>query len=149
VSRSTFFGAPKRSLSCLQPEVEKFFYSATNRSFNSSAKMASDEDYASFLDKANQDPNEGVAKTQSGNGNVELKAVDEGARPPRALANATSESWYVSDSDEQFVPVWLKFEGKTLPNEGLFFSYSSSLSTSLLPSFAFSFAFEFGGHVLT
>jgi hypothetical protein len=95
--------------------------------------MASDEDYASFLDNANQDPNEGVAKTQSGNGRVELKAVDEGAKPPKALADAASESWYVSDSDEQFVPVWLKFEGKTLPNEGLFFSYLSSLSPSPCP----------------
>lgn len=80
------------------------------------SRMASDEDYMAFLDKANRDPNEGVAKTQ---GKVELKAVDSGVRVPAALKKATSDAFYVSDADEPFVPVCLKFEGKKLPDEGM------------------------------
>jgi hypothetical protein len=79
--------------------------------------MASDEDYMAFLDKANKDPNEGAAKTQ-GNGKVELKAVDAGVRVPPGLKKATSDAFYVSDADEPFVPVCLKFGGKKLPDEG-------------------------------
>ncbi len=72
-----------------------------------------------FLDKANRDPSEGIAKTQgNGNGKVEFKAVDAGVRVPAGLKKATSEAFYVSDADEPFVPVCLKFEGKKLPDEG-------------------------------
>lgn len=79
--------------------------------------MASDEDYMAFLDKANKDPNEGVAKTQS-KGKVELKAVDQGVKVPAGLKKATNDAFYISDSDEPFVPVCLKFDGKKLPDEG-------------------------------
>jgi hypothetical protein len=81
------------------------------------SRMASDEDYMAFLDKANKDPNEGAAKTQ-GKGRVELKALDQGVKIPAALKKATSDAFYVSDADEPFVPVCLKFEGKKLPDEG-------------------------------
>ncbi|PMD65966.1 uncharacterized protein K444DRAFT_580577 [Hyaloscypha bicolor E] len=81
--------------------------------------MASDEDYMAFLDKANRDPNEGTAKTQ-GKGKVELKALDQGVTIPAALKKATSDAFYVSDADEPFVPVCLKFEGKKLPDEATF-----------------------------
>jgi len=83
------------------------------------SRMASDEDYAAFLDKANQDPGEGTVKTQ-GKGKVELKAVDQGVRVPAGLKKATSDAFYVSDSDEPFEPVYLKFEGKKLPDEATF-----------------------------
>lgn len=82
-------------------------------------KMASDEDYASFLDKANEDPNEGVAKTQ-GSGKIQLKAVDQGAKVPAGLKAATKDAFYVSDADEPFEPVVLKHSGKSLPDEGMF-----------------------------
>ncbi|KAE8445472.1 hypothetical protein EG329_013362 [Mollisiaceae sp. DMI_Dod_QoI] len=82
-------------------------------------KMASDEDYAAFLDKVNQDPNEGVAKGQS-NGKIELKATDKGASVPEVLKKATQDAFYVSDADEPFVPVCLKHSGKTLPDEVTF-----------------------------
>lgn len=88
---------------------------STERYLHSSKKMASDEDYAAFLDKANQDPNEGVSKTQSGK--LELKSVDEGAEIPKVLKDATADAFYISDADEPFVPVSLKFGGKSLPNE--------------------------------
>jgi hypothetical protein len=81
------------------------------------SRMASDEDYMAFLDKANKNPNEGTAKTQS-KGKVELKAVDQGVKVPAGLKKATSDAFYVSDADEPFVPVCLKFEGKKLPDEG-------------------------------
>lgn len=80
-------------------------------------EMASDEDYASFLDKANEDPNKGVAKTQ-GSGKIQLKAVDQGAKVPAGLKNATKDAFYTSDADEPFEPVVLKHSGKSLPNEG-------------------------------
>jgi len=78
--------------------------------------MASDEDYASFLDKANEDPSAGTAKSQD-KGKVELKAVDTDV--PAPLTKATKDAFYVSDADEPFEPVALKFSGKTLPTEGM------------------------------
>jgi hypothetical protein len=81
------------------------------------SRMASDEDYMAFLNKANKDPNEGTAKTQS-KGKMELKAVDQGVRVPAGLKKATSDAFYISDADEPFVPVCLKFDGKKLPDEG-------------------------------
>ena len=81
--------------------------------------MASDDDYMAFLNKANKDPNEGTAKTQ-GKEKIELKAVDQGVKVPAGLKKATSDAFYVSDADEPFVPVVLKYEGKKLPDEGQF-----------------------------
>jgi len=96
-------------------------------------KMASDEDYISFLDKANQDPNEGAAKeesTSNSNGKVELKATDKGVSVPQVLKKATKEAFYVSDADEPFVPVCLKLEGKGLPDEAGFAKLVSHPSPS-------------------
>ena len=83
-------------------------------------KMASDEDYIAFLDKANEDPSKGVANTQSNNQKVELKAVDSGVEVPAVLKKVTKDAFYVSDADEPFLPVYLKGAGKGLPDEGLF-----------------------------
>ena len=95
-------------------------------------KMASDEDYAAFLDKANEDPNEGVTKTHS-SGKIELKTVDDGVEIPAALKKAAKDTFYVSDADEPFEPVCLKLGGKgksTLPDEGLCFPlFSTELCT--------------------
>jgi hypothetical protein len=85
-------------------------------------KMASDEDYSAFLDKANEDPSKGVANTQSKDQKVELKAVDSGVEVPAVLKKVTKDAFYVSDADEPFVPVCLKGAGKGLPDEGLFSS---------------------------
>ena len=79
------------------------------------SRMASDEDYAAFLDKANKDPSEGTAKTQ---GRMEFKATDEGVTVPPGLKKGIKDAFYVSDADEPFVAVALKFEGKGLPDEG-------------------------------
>ncbi|KAH7351063.1 hypothetical protein BKA65DRAFT_499642 [Rhexocercosporidium sp. MPI-PUGE-AT-0058] len=83
--------------------------------------MATDEDYMSFLDKANQDPNEGVAKAQ-GSGKVEFKTTDEGVKVPGCIQKVLGkgEAFYVSDADEPFVGVALKLSGKGLPDEATF-----------------------------
>ena len=85
--------------------------------------MATDEEYMAFLDKANADPNAGIAKTAaSGGGKIQLKAVDPGVDIPHELKAPTDkEEWiYVSDADEPFVVVSLKLEGGNLPDEGLY-----------------------------
>ncbi len=85
--------------------------------------MASDEDYAAFLEKANRDPNEGMGEVQqsgSSGGKVELKAVDEGLEVPKVLEKVAGEAFYVSDADEPFVVVCLEFKAKSLPDEGTF-----------------------------
>lgn len=82
--------------------------------------MASDEDYAAFLDKANQDPNEGIAKSTGKKGKVEFTTVSSGLKVPEVLTTATKDAFYMSDSDEEFVPVCLKMANgkKGLPDEG-------------------------------
>jgi hypothetical protein len=97
-------------------------------------KMASDEDYTAFLDKANEDPNKGVAKSQT-SGKIQLKAVDHGVEVPAGLKKATKDAFYISDADEPFEPVCLKHKGKTLPDEGrpsLPFQFHSFPFVSLL-----------------
>jgi hypothetical protein len=84
--------------------------------------MASDEDYAAFLEKANADPSAGVTKTAASGsgGKIQLKTVDHGLDVPRELKVATEkEEWiYISDADEPFVAVSLRLEGSRLPDEG-------------------------------
>ncbi|KAI0440723.1 hypothetical protein F4803DRAFT_563616 [Xylaria telfairii] len=95
-------------------------YRTRNFTTTPAKKMASDEDYMAFLDKANRDPNEGHAKPQSKS--EELKATDDGAQIPAAIQEATKDAFYVSDADEPFVPVCLAWDegGKGLPDEGEF-----------------------------
>ncbi|EON64735.1 hypothetical protein W97_03968 [Coniosporium apollinis CBS 100218] len=72
--------------------------------------MAADEDYASFLEKANQDTGSKRASTQSKT--VRARAVDTEI-PPSLL---DVEEYYVSDADEPFEPVSLKWDGDGLPS---------------------------------
>lgn len=75
--------------------------------------MASDEDYASFLDKANQDPSGGKPSTQSTK-KASTKSVD--TEVPKVLEQV--DEYYTSDADEPFEPVSLKWKGDKLPSEG-------------------------------
>jgi hypothetical protein len=111
--RRVFFSTASKPTTLREQEQDQVVTGEEN------GNMASDEDYSAFLDKANQDPNEGAAKMQS-KGKVELKAVDQGVKVPAGLKKATSNAFYVSDADEPFEPVYLKFEGKKLPDEGEF-----------------------------
>lgn len=77
--------------------------------------MASDEDYAAFLEKANQDPSDGKASAQSGK-KPGTKSVD--TEVPKALEQV--DEYYTSDADEPFEPVSLKWKGDELPSAGMF-----------------------------
>jgi len=83
--------------------------------------MASDEDYMSFLNKANENPSAGVT-TSSKKEKVQLKTKDAGAEIPSVLKIPTeNEEWiYSSDADEPFVGVNLKISGGKLPDEKTF-----------------------------
>lgn len=102
-------------------------------------KMATDDEYMDFLNKANEDPGQGSASTQAQGGQArkELKAADHGANIPQPLVKATKDAFYMSDSDEPFVPVSLAWEkGEGLPDEGMILFHFSLLSTQA-PSSAF------------
>jgi hypothetical protein len=71
--------------------------------------MSSDADYAAFLDKANQDtaPAQQQDLSKKGYG---TKSVDTSV--PQVLEKV--EEYYISDADEPFEPVALKFDGKSI-----------------------------------
>lgn len=91
--------------------------------------MASDEAYVAFLDRANEDLRAGrAAAAAAAKKPSALKSSDRGVAVPPELAAVVDDgdAWvYVSDADEPFVPVALRFAAKTLPDEG-------SLSSSVL-----------------
>jgi hypothetical protein len=74
--------------------------------------MSSDADYAAFLDKANQDT--GSASTQSKSKSFSIKAVNTDV--PKSLEEV--DEYLMSDSDEPFEPVSLKYTGDKLPDAG-------------------------------
>lgn len=84
-------------------------------------EMASDADYASFLDKANQDTSTtgNVSASSTANkknqqsGFAVTKAVD--TEVPVSLQGI--DRFYTSDTDERFEPVSLSWEGEGLPDE--------------------------------
>ena len=89
--------------------------------------MSSDEAYASFLDSANQSLS---ATTGSHGTNVETsssdasgfhatKTVDEGLSVPKPLVDV-GEVYYVSEADEVWEPVVLKWEGRDWPSDGAY-----------------------------
>lgn len=68
--------------------------------------MSSDADYASFLDKANQDTGSVEAKGTSKK-TYGTKSVDTSV--PKILEQV--EEYYISDADEPFEPVALAYKG--------------------------------------
>jgi len=72
--------------------------------------MSSDADYASFLDKANQDT--GSAQQQSGSSKKSYGTKSVDTAVPQALEKV--EEYYVSDADEPFEPVALKYSGSSI-----------------------------------
>ena len=113
------------------------------------SKMATDEEYIAFLEKANADPNEGFTKTQNkskAGGSVNLKAVDKGEEVPVSLKEAIRDKLYVSDADEPFEVVCLRLpggggkqerKGEGMPDEGWFYLlYLPPLSLPVLVFFA-------------
>lgn len=70
--------------------------------------MSSDDAYTSFLDKANADLNAGHAP-QTGSSTARTETVDTNVKVPKALQSI--DAYYISDTDEPFEPVALKWEG--------------------------------------
>ncbi|KAL8824239.1 MAG: hypothetical protein Q9191_005194 [Dirinaria sp. TL-2023a] len=78
------------------------------------ATMASDEAYSSFLDQANQDT--GATKATTKPAPASTKTTDTDV--PVSLQQV--EQFYVSDADEPFEPVSLKWSGSNMPSENEF-----------------------------
>ncbi|KAM3082631.1 hypothetical protein ACMFMF_002287 [Clarireedia jacksonii] len=83
-------------------------------------KMATDEDYMAFLNKANEDPSAGTSKASAKSKKHEFKTTDDDVDVPSILVKATKDAWYVSDADEPFVVVVLKLGEGGMPNEDTF-----------------------------
>ncbi|KAK3392647.1 hypothetical protein B0T20DRAFT_421794 [Sordaria brevicollis] len=89
--------------------------------------MASDDAYLSFLNKANEDPSVGYPRdrpdpaTQKVGGNG-FKTRDEGVELPGPIAKALDkgDKFYVSDADEPFEGVALRYGKGGLPDEETF-----------------------------
>ncbi|KAG6008205.1 hypothetical protein E4U21_004804 [Claviceps maximensis] len=85
--------------------------------------MASDEDYMSFLDKANRDLSDGEALAKK-NGvqtsRAVFKATDAGTQAPPVIRQACEDAVFVTDADEPFQEVSLKWDGNGLPDEAEF-----------------------------
>ncbi|KAJ5081921.1 hypothetical protein NUU61_010185 [Penicillium alfredii] len=76
----------------------------------SSVAMSSDDAYMSFLNKANADLDAGRAPQQGG-GTVRTETVHASVSIPAPLQSV--DAYYVSETDEPFEPVALRWEGAT------------------------------------
>ncbi|PLB39541.1 uncharacterized protein BDW47DRAFT_124534 [Aspergillus candidus] len=70
--------------------------------------MSSDDAYMSFLDKANADLNNARAERAQRQSIARTEAVDIDVRVPTPLTSV--DAYYVSETDEPFEPVTLKWE---------------------------------------
>jgi hypothetical protein len=70
--------------------------------------MSSDDAYMSFLDKANADLNAGRSQAQATE-TARTETVDANTQVPAQLQSV--DAYYVSDADEPFEPVALRWEG--------------------------------------
>jgi hypothetical protein len=91
--------------------------------------MATDEDYMSFLDKANQDVSGGKQTTAQGS-KFQFKTTDAGSEVPKAIREACKDAVYVSDADEPFEEVSLRWNGDGLPDEGMLSFVPTSFSAA-------------------
>ncbi|PHH73200.1 hypothetical protein CDD82_5606 [Ophiocordyceps australis] len=83
--------------------------------------MASDEDYMAFLDKANKDVSDGQAGAQQqSKDKAVFKTKDAGMDVPKPIQDACKDTFYVTEADEPFEGVSLKWDKETLPNEDEF-----------------------------
>lgn len=80
--------------------------------------MASDSDYMSFLDKANEDSSGGAKATTQSKGHFQFKATDTRAKVPKEIKDAIKDTFMVSEADEPFEAVSLEVKEDSLPDEG-------------------------------
>ncbi|KAI9804788.1 MAG: hypothetical protein M1825_001156 [Sarcosagium campestre] len=78
--------------------------------------MSSDEAYGSFLDKANQDVGSGRAGHGPSSGFTSTQAIT--ADVPSSLQQV--QAYYISETEEPFKPVSLKWTESTLPDDSQF-----------------------------
>lgn len=91
--------------------------------------MSSDDAYMSFLNKANADLDAGRQQPATQSSRPHTKAVDADEQIPAPLTAV--ESYYVSETDEPFEPVvlrWGEARGGVWPDHGTFF-FSRSART--------------------
>ena len=93
------------------------------------ATMSSDDAYGSFLDQANQDTGASKGSATPHSKKLTAKAVD--TEIPQALQNV--KDTLTSESDEPFEPVSLKWDKKSLPDEGSSHKRRLASSQSDLP----------------
>jgi hypothetical protein len=131
--------SPTRRFSHISFSKSKISHTQTQQSeqIDTASKMASDDDYMAFLNKANEDPSAGTSKSASEDKKAEFKTMDEDVDVPGVLVRATKDAWYVSDADERFVVVALRYEGGKLPDEGMFIFLFSSSSFPFIVSYLF------------
>ncbi|KAJ5375718.1 hypothetical protein N7517_007724 [Penicillium concentricum] len=70
--------------------------------------MSSDDSYMAFLNKANADSS-GSQAPQQGAGTVKTETVHSSLSVPKPLQSV--DAYYISDTDEPFEPVALKWDG--------------------------------------
>lgn len=75
----------------------------------SSITMSSDDAYMSFLDKANADLNAGRPQQQGVSETARTETVDANTQIPASLQSV--DAYYISDADEPFEPVALRWDG--------------------------------------
>lgn len=96
--------------------------------------MSSDDAYMSFLDKANADLNNARAERAQRQSIARTEAIDIDVRVPAPLTSV--DAYYVSETDEPFEPVTLKWEkaAKGLwPDPSMSFLVTPSSSLYLFP----------------
>lgn len=81
--------------------------------------MSNDDDYMAFLNKANQDT--GGDATTTTQAKTSFKTKDQDSQVPREIRDVVKNAVYVSDADEPFEEVSLKWQGDNgLPTESEF-----------------------------
>jgi hypothetical protein len=88
-----------------------------------STNMANDNDYMAFLGKANQDLDDGKAlagEQAEARSKASFKTLDEGSQAPKVIRDACGDAVYVTEADEPFEEVSLKWTGDGLPDESEF-----------------------------
>lgn len=69
----------------------------------------SDDNYLSFLDKANADRDAGQQQQQQSQSQSQTRTLDADAQIPASLTSV--DAYYISDTDEPFEPVVLRWDG--------------------------------------
>jgi hypothetical protein len=124
LSKPTAISALRSTTSCKSLAYRVDFSTTSIRSISKKDQpdtMATDDDYMSFLNKANEDASGGQAAAAQSQGQRQFKAQDSGSEIPKAILSVCQDTVYESDADEPFEAVSLKWNGEGgLPDEGTF-----------------------------